>query len=1767
MKNIQRMTTILAMAFVGLVSLMLPSGIAAQTVSPSSTFMTEMEKASDLYDNRGYQKDKAINADGKIMVSKTNGNLQYRYDLSSYSAQGFPVTFSLNYNQNASYTSFRAYNGTSNTWEQMKQNRPAWILGVNGFAVQALTSTKRPLLAPEMRTNMGSYTSAAFVDEDVIWMLDGYDYCNRMNDISRLPSGQSAYVDVIRLLREDGSVMELYHVENQTCDVGSPTIAARVTGTYISASANSSAYAIVTTDVGLLSPAVRAELIMRYASEANIPADRLPRRVEYYPGDGLTYVFREWTTPYGIEPYQDNIEVVDAVSGHAGGETAGPTIFYLVSILHNNTNLVDFDYDSHIIGGTSYVATNQLRQRGHARLKGFDSHTLTWGLNDLTIDAIGKRTVIEFNDAIYGGKVESWVKNLKCAPPLVNEGLWIDPSQYVSWTGLVTRIIDPVGRTTTFGYDETTREIQKSEYPFKKINGNYGACPNVDVSCAVLTLKSKRMREVKELDVKYGLTWAHEPATTTQVLASPIPAPGTEMDIVNGTLSQIVQDLKKYDVETNTHLTTESYVVNVHEPTDPAKRSFKSGVTYTDVVGARTRIERMTTEVISLGRASAGWPKVSHSDVTTHEMEAEGIIERTITGYIEVPAWVSGPHSNIRLPGSVEKTTIVGATTLPRTRQEFTYTVGTTPILPYIGGCSVSTGDVHNDVVKMFGHALEKKTELLKVWKSGAWTQDLKTVTEFQHVARRVDTVLIRYWDKHASYAAFLNYVSTRNPAWTQERATEEWNMTNDDSPWIVLWPTPLTTIFTTPPLFNLTKAVELQDPNNGNAILKRVETDYDVTSHRTVGTGERPNLSYGKQTVQRVYGAGLTNAITTTVAYAPSDSWTIGDGALPESVTDGIGAITKFNYQPLDNSWPSALGVSNTGIVSAKILYNDHVGAGTPTNISLRSLGTAMYEKPSVTERRVRKYLTGGGSLQTKSLASFQTYTHYGLPQDVIDENGFLSRFRYDGIGRLQYAWLPGDFPTVPPTTYDWHAYDVLDNVRTYEANGYAAMAGSPSREVTCIGDCAAGVDNAMSYQYWPQMTIGRRLAEQRPPCPCSQSTPMMGRMDHGDDGKGGDEMQYIRQPLPSTTETKVYYYQAVNAAYDADFVFNRWDHLTVSSASIKASIAKVTGSCVAFTVTVTATGVTTVGRNYILNCYPVPDITTVPTNQFAGLVSSNADVDIDLASIINSIKYNSALSTADPFKIHVKIEVDEGSLGTVEFSRVWMDLGGSFRTWGQSAERDFTLAFKHTDAGTTRSVVSLAKIDDRATTAYPTLAYGSLTMESRHAKALSVLTYDDLVKEQRWNYGPLVQNILPLTTTTHGSVSTSSYFGDGLVKKTVDPQSHEVTNTYDDLGRPEQALTSAVNYKWTTPIYNVSSVQTGSETLKTTTTYTIANPSTLGFPTSIEQAFNGYCRYVVTKTGQLAGQTPKTTAQFFDARDRVVLSVDQYTNVADVASLLAGGTTVPDRNHITQYTYDIQGRTKQIVSPGGQAIRYWYDKHGRIRYTFQTDQGYTSYAYDKLGRVRFSQTAAQALVNKVAYYQYDDLGRMTAIGEAALATAPPSPMMGQDHGGVTGDRISKGGPTIQALPAMDEAMNLNRWTDRLGPDSLQTGVGVSPVVTANQTLLMTPVRVPYALWAANNVARNLTCDEMLRTVLSPRFSPMLNPGNQMQVLHHPAYMAAYPTITAPATTFEHAGTYPEFVLQTTWYDEMPPTVGVAWAARPSDAAWQAITPMPGST
>src|SRR5690606_20937069 len=89
---------------------------------------------------------------------------------------------------------------------------------------------------------------------------------------------------------------------------------------------------------------------------------------------------------------------------------------------------------------------------------------------------------------------------------------------------------------------------------------------------------------------------------------------------------------------------------------------------------------------------------------------------------------------------------------------------------------------------------------------------------------------------------------------------------------------------------------------------------------------------------------------------------------------------------------------------------------------------------------------------------------------------------------------------------------------------------------------------------------------------------------------------------------------------------------------------------------------------------------------------------------------------------------------------------------------------------------------------------------------------------------------------------------------------------------------------------------------------------------------------------------------------------------------------------NRTTKYEYDLSGRLTTVVNPAGDTTRYWYDEYGRIRYKYQPDMGYISYAYDKMGNVRFAQTQQQSNAGQLSFTEYDDLNRVTLIGEADL-------------------------------------------------------------------------------------------------------------------------------------------------------------------------------------
>jgi len=76
-----------------------------------------------------------------------------------------------------------------------------------------------------------------------------------------------------------------------------------------------------------------------------------------------------------------------------------------------------------------------------------------------------------------------------------------------------------------------------------------------------------------------------------------------------------------------------------------------------------------------------------------------------------------------------------------------------------------------------------------------------------------------------------------------------------------------------------------------------------------------------------------------------------------------------------------------------------------------------------------------------------------------------------------------------------------------------------------------------------------------------------------------------------------------------------------------------------------------------------------------------------------------------------------------------------------------------------------------------------------------------------------------------------------------------------------------------------------------------------------------------------------------------------------------------------------------------------------------------------------------------------------------------------------------------------------------------------------------------------------------------SHTFNPAF-PGLPQNVIQHAVRFHPYPTVNAPLGEFEEIHRYPSFVLQSSWYDDMPPSVGAVWAGFPTAVVWNALAP-----
>ena len=371
----------------------------------------------------------AVN-EGSYSVSPINGFMNYTYPISNTTIDGYPVSVKVNYVSNLAFTAFEFHGFTdegvnsnaaydkNDLWVKMTKTSPAWIIGVNGFAVQVLSRNQRfhsnyaknildyyknfklygdpeyknskqdmayseHYYNPDACYKLWHHDKQKQKEDENIWLIDGYDFCNSLQT-----SDEKFYQDFIHLLRDDGSVLELRNTAWRLGLTNDRTF----TGLYYENGINTNGFAIVEYDTNNYWPTyIRSRIIEN--SEADWGLIK-PRVVRYYPGNGLEYVFKEYVSPFGMR------EDLQKKGDCAFSFLPKATIFYLEEINSSLKNLTKFERDQQIPTQEKIEIL-----RGRAMIKEFANHKFSYSNNEIVIETFGhkyslslkKRALVECN--------------------------------------------------------------------------------------------------------------------------------------------------------------------------------------------------------------------------------------------------------------------------------------------------------------------------------------------------------------------------------------------------------------------------------------------------------------------------------------------------------------------------------------------------------------------------------------------------------------------------------------------------------------------------------------------------------------------------------------------------------------------------------------------------------------------------------------------------------------------------------------------------------------------------------------------------------------------------------------------------------------------------------------------------------------------------------------------------------------------------------------------------------------------------------------------------------------------------------------------------------------------------------------------------------------------------------------------------------------------------------------------------------------------------
>jgi RHS repeat-associated protein len=923
--------------------------------------VNDLENAAALSDQQGFGGTTAV--DGRLSVSAGTGGVMYSYPISRQSLGGHSIDTRLNYCGAVSSTAYIGYNKDSVRWVRFTQNRPAWIIGVNGFAIQVLGYTDFFHRNPAW--NYTSTRSTSYTDSDLLWTIDGYDVCNRMRDLTHPNAAAGTggvLVDEINLLRSDGSVLRLQNLKspNATPAKDRPEV---YTGHYYENEPNASGFGVVEFD-----STYWTNHIARYGRDSGYAF--IPRRLSYYPGDGLEYVFREWIVPYGIDAYR--LDGPDAFLG----KRYGPTVFYLekinvstgasITFSRNRHKTVDsrVDYIRYGIGSGGWRTTTDSladSSRGRALISAFDGHRIVYSLGDrqsVSIEALGRTTTIWLDSIRSFGDGTAHFYDAWSGSRL----------QYKGFLGYVTAITDPVNRTTAFGYSQYVRRYAGFGFP--------------STGHDTVTLRNYRLTTVTEPAGSYAIAYRdtnlciEADTALVKLRAPPVPM------LVNNVIDSIrrlapngsLLATTKYSV--TYRFTWPGVLVWTTDSTRVTSTDNVTGATGTTTYYYRPFVVPLTAlySRTPLPRMTALYRVVSRADSVT-TIEQREFCDSCQPGMLISPAVWGTPYLIMPL----SSWTMVNGVRV--SLQKYSYDVGT--VRSYGGDTAVQ---------RLLGQGVLRSA--VRTYRPDDTTAVLFVdSTDYLNLPLVKDTAITRIdttWD--ADYGRAF---------WASTQGYDEWTETTttwESSAFASAFPDGMRTTTKT----TITLAPVTGIPTNRRR--------YDGSG--TFLGGYRARVETGVQQSGGSRGSVLTDSVVAIGGVQKKHLGTYSNTRLfgksvPSRATNANGARSQvYLTHKLPDRFSSGTGFRRP---EGKVLANNDTVRNSPLG-SAGEYFSYYYEAP-ITSRVFPRRYTSLGLLVSDTLTTFIGRSYFGNVDRIVGPNGWLSTTRFDANGRPTLIVRPGDF------------------------------------------------------------------------------------------------------------------------------------------------------------------------------------------------------------------------------------------------------------------------------------------------------------------------------------------------------------------------------------------------------------------------------------------------------------------------------------------------------------------------------------------------------------------------------------------------------------------------------------------------------------------------------------------------------------------------------------------------------------------------------------